>query len=159
MISKSFYGPKHKRYCPNVEQIENYDEAIKSDKMYTCHHRLEEFFTVKELKDMGKYYNRPASELIFLTHKEHRNWPHKGFKESDNALRNLTKEQRSPGWAPEAIEKRASKRRTVLIRCIETGEIHYECWYRKNGLGNARFVADGTRKSCKGLHFEFVKQL
>lgn len=157
MISKSFYGRKDRRYCLNVEQIENYDEAIKSDKMYICHHKLEAFFTHKELKVMGKYYNRPARELIFLTYQEHRNWPHKGFIESDNALNNLTKEQRTAWLTPEGIEKRASKRRKVLIRCIETGEIHYECWYRKNGLGNARFVADGTRKSCKGLHFEFVK--
>lgn len=157
MISKSFSGPKHKRYCLNVEQIENYDEAIKSDKMYICHHKLEAFFTVNELKAMGKYYNRPARELVFLTYKEHRNWPHKGFNESDDTLRNLTKEQRATAYTPEAIEKRASKRRTVLIRCIETGEVHYDCWYRKNGLENARFVANGTRKSCKGLHFEFVK--
>ena len=74
MISKSFSGPRHKRYCLHVEQIENYDKAITSDKMYTCHHKLEAFFTVKELKAMGKYYNRPARELIFLTYKEHRNW-------------------------------------------------------------------------------------
>lgn len=157
MISKSFLGPKHKQYCSNLDRIENYDEAIKSSEMYICHHKLEAFFTRKELIAMGKYYNRPARELIFLTYKEHRNWPHKGFKESDNALRNLTKEQRSAAFKPEAIEKRASKRRKVLIRCIETGEIHYECWYRRNGLGNARLVANGTRQSCKGLHFEFVK--
>ena len=157
MISKAFSGRKDRQYCLYVEQIENYDKAINSDEMYICHHQLEAFFTSKELKAMGKYYNRPARELIFLSYKEHRDWPHKGFNESDNALRNLTKEQRSAALRPEAIEKGASKRRKVLIRCKETGEVHYECWYRKNGLGNARFVANGTRQSCKGLHFEFVK--
>lgn len=157
MISKSFSGPKCKQYCLDVDKIENYDEAIKSSKMYICHHKLEAFFTAKELVAMGKYYNRPARELIFLTYKEHRNWPHKGFKESDNALKSLTAEQRANAFTPDAIEKRASKRRKVLIRCIETGEIHYECWYRKNGFENARGVANGTRKSCKGLHFEYVK--
>ena len=53
--------------------IENYDKASKTNfKGFVLHHRLEEQgYTMKQLKDKGLYYNRPASELIFLTHKEH----------------------------------------------------------------------------------------
>lgn len=61
-----------KRYCSNYEQIENYQEAISSPEKWDCHHRLEETgLSKKDLINKGMYYNRPASELIFLTHKEH----------------------------------------------------------------------------------------
>lgn len=55
------------------QDIENYDEASKADfKGFVLHHRLEEQgYTMKQLKEEGLYYNRPASELIFLTHKQH----------------------------------------------------------------------------------------
>lgn len=67
-------------YCKKdeIELIENY-ELAKSDnfKGWHCHHRLElhpDFsvrYTVYSLKKLNLYYNRPASELIFLTNKEH----------------------------------------------------------------------------------------
>lgn len=58
--------------------IENYDKA-KADnfKGWDCHHKLELHpdyslrFTKKSLQDLDLYYNRPANELIFLTHSEH----------------------------------------------------------------------------------------
>ena len=60
------------------ELIENY-ELAKTDnfKDWDCHHRLELHpdcslrFTRKSLQDLDLYYNRPANELIFLTHSEH----------------------------------------------------------------------------------------
>ena len=71
------------RYCKDYENIENYKKA-KADnfKGWHCHHRLETHnsdderrpidITVAELKALGMYYNRPASELIFLTSREHK---------------------------------------------------------------------------------------
>ena len=71
-----------KRYCKEPEKIENYDKA-KADNFigWNCHHRLETHnsdgerraanITVAELKSLNMYYNRPASELIFLTESEH----------------------------------------------------------------------------------------
>jgi hypothetical protein len=76
-----------KRYCYEPEQIENYDKAV-SDKEQTwdCHHRLEiqgQFRnSVKLLKRCRMYFNRPASELIFLTHEEHGRLHNKGNKHS-----------------------------------------------------------------------------
>lgn len=80
MISKSI-----ERYCcEDITKIENYEQAIKDHKMWQCHHRLETHFSdgterpikaqlsTKELKALDMYFNRPASELIFLTIKEHR---------------------------------------------------------------------------------------
>lgn len=71
------------RYCCNPELIENYDKAIADkDKTWICHHKLEAFFTMKELKEIGRYYNVPARELVFVKdEKDHQYWPHKGHTE------------------------------------------------------------------------------
>lgn len=74
MISKS----NAEKYCAeDISLIENYKDAI-NDKFYKwhCHHRLEiqkdgQTYSVKQLKEKGLYYNRPASELIFLSPDEH----------------------------------------------------------------------------------------
>ena len=68
-----------KRYCSeDVSLIENYQEAISDEeKMWDIHHRREcdengrTLFTKKQLIDMGLYFNRPASELVFVTRSMH----------------------------------------------------------------------------------------
>lgn len=72
----------YKRYCKDIENVENYEKA-KTDnfKGWRCHHRLETHTSdgerrlvdirQKELIALGMYYDRPASELIFLTISEH----------------------------------------------------------------------------------------
>ena len=63
-----------KSYCKDdISLIENYDKAI-ADKtqVWQCHHRRETIYSVKDLQDIGEYYNRPACELIFLTPMDHR---------------------------------------------------------------------------------------
>lgn len=73
--------PHRKRwtvYSKDYEHIENYEKA-KADnfKGWHCHHRLELHpdgsirFTRESLVKLDLYINRPASELIFLTAKEH----------------------------------------------------------------------------------------
>src|SRR5574344_1599080 len=69
--------------CEDISKIENY-ELAKADNFvnWDIHHRLETNtldgirrsvnITSKELMKLGMYYNRPASELIFMTHREHR---------------------------------------------------------------------------------------
>ena len=69
MISKGI-----KNFCKDdISLIENYEKAI-ADKEQTwdCHHRRELETSRKELIKIGEYFNRPASELIFLTNSEHR---------------------------------------------------------------------------------------
>lgn len=64
-----------KNFCPNPQQIENYQEALNDpDRVWDCHHRREtdEGLTKKQLIKMGLYYHRPPEELIFLTRKDHR---------------------------------------------------------------------------------------
>lgn len=62
-----------KSYCSEYTQIENYAEAVKSPLKYDLHHRLEisENKSRKDLIDENLYYDRPATELIFLSHVEH----------------------------------------------------------------------------------------
>ena len=82
---------KHRfeRYCKEYENIENYEAAKKDNfKGWGCHHRLETHnsdrdrrlvdITPAELKALGMYYNRPASELVFLTISEHRSLHNSG---------------------------------------------------------------------------------
>ena len=62
------------KYCKDdISLIENYDKAVSdTTQMWHCHHRRETIYSVKELIDIGEYYNRPACELIFLTPFDHR---------------------------------------------------------------------------------------
>lgn len=62
-----------KKYCRDaISMIENYDKAINDQtETWICHHRLGLTHSHKELERLGLYENRPAEELIFLTHSEH----------------------------------------------------------------------------------------
>ena len=73
MISE-YYAKKF--CCEDPSLIENYDKAIADTKQtWDCHHRREILpcgrFSSNDLKKFGLYFNRPASELIFLTKAEH----------------------------------------------------------------------------------------
>lgn len=64
-----------KLYCiGDITQIENYEKAI-NDKTQTwyCHHikETDEWLSRKQLIELGLYYNRPPSDLMFLTRSEH----------------------------------------------------------------------------------------
>ena len=66
-----------KAFCSeSLSKIENYDVAV-ADKTQTwdCHHRAEivgnREVSSEELKQKGLYYNRPASELIFMKRSDH----------------------------------------------------------------------------------------
>ena len=60
--------------CEDISLIENYQETIDdTTQMWHCHHRLEENgYDSVTLRKMKRYYQVPASELIFLTPSEHR---------------------------------------------------------------------------------------
>ena len=61
--------------CEDISLIENYDKAIKDDKMWHCHHLAEILpcgvFQKTDLLNFGLYFNRPAIELVFLPRHEH----------------------------------------------------------------------------------------
>lgn len=82
-----------KKYCcEDISNIENYDKAIAdTTKVWECHHKFETMcplrpMSVEKLKEQGLYYNRPASELIFLTKSEHRKLHMASYIEYDEWL-------------------------------------------------------------------------
>lgn len=83
MISIVSFNPNRKVcFCTEPEKIENYDKAVVDEtQIWACHHRLETHnsdgerrlvnISKEELQALGMYYNRPASELIFMMPGEH----------------------------------------------------------------------------------------
>ena len=69
-----------KKYCKDdISLIENYDKAFNDkEQSWDCHHRRETTTSKKELLELGEYYNRPARELVFITHSEHMALHNKG---------------------------------------------------------------------------------
>ncbi len=68
--------------CEDISKIENYNLALKDEfKSWVIHHRLETHdsdgnlrmvqLSREELIALDMYYNRPASELIYLKRAEH----------------------------------------------------------------------------------------
>ena len=87
-----------KSYCSEpLELIENYQQALAENfEGWDIHHRLEiqkdgTRVSAQELKDNGLYYDRPANELVFMRHGEHRslhnvgNTYMKGHKHSEES--------------------------------------------------------------------------
>ena len=72
----------YKKYCIDIENVENYEKAVTDNfKGWTIHHRLETHtsdgerrlvdLTASELMALDMYWHRPASELVFLMRSEH----------------------------------------------------------------------------------------
>lgn len=93
-----------KRFCKDFSKIENYEKAINSEELWECHHRLEthfsdgtsrgtpnNFLSVKELKALDMYYNRPPEEFIFLTKSEHISIHFKGLNRGERTKEHIEK--------------------------------------------------------------------
>lgn len=92
---------KFKRCCKDYKNIENYEKAKKDNFVgWCCHHRLETHnsdgekrlvdITVEELIALGMYYNRPASELIFMTRADHASLHQKGKVTSEESKKKMS---------------------------------------------------------------------
>ena len=85
------------KYCKeDISLIENYDKAINDkEHIWDCHHKLEigEGYTnsTEDLKLMNLYFNRPANELIFITHAEHSKLHHTGHVLSEDTKIKVSK--------------------------------------------------------------------
>lgn len=103
MINK-YYANK---FCKDdITKIENYEKAIADDNIWDCHHRLEthkykdrsrkewikrdENVSRKELIVFDVYYNRPAEELVFLSHAEHTSLHMKSRKLSEKTKQKMS---------------------------------------------------------------------
>lgn len=109
------------RYCcEDISLIQNYEIAINSSDKYDCHHRLEiqddKTVSVKELKEQGLYYKRPANELIFLKHSEHTllHKPHKfiikgKIKHNEDFKENCRKNMLGKRWYTDGVNNIQSR--------------------------------------------------
>ncbi len=164
--------------CDEYSNIENYNDAITSSEQYCIHHRLETHtsdgikrevcLTSDELKALGMYYNRPASELIFMPISEH-TILHNTFvrcKEHSKATKEkMSKSHKGIAHADTWKKHQSESLKAMYLgggtckprkyfQCIETNEVHYLNEWRRLGF---RLNGSGDIKTCKGLHFELVK--
>ncbi len=80
--------------CEPVDRIEGYIPEEKRTVKMVIHHRLEShdengtlrtrFLSMQQLKDAGLYYNRPASELIWMTESAHKSLHQKDLSYKEN---------------------------------------------------------------------------
>lgn len=105
-----------KKYCcEDISLIENFDIAVNSLEKWECHHRLETYTSDGErrLVDISKtelialdmYYNRPASELIFLSHGQHRILHHKDKKVSEETCKKISEVKKGKKISEETRKK------------------------------------------------------
>lgn len=91
-----------KDFCKDFTKIENYDKAIAdTTQTWHCHHRLETHnsdgekrlvnLSIKELKALDMYYNRPPEEFTFLTQEEHKSLHSKTIKRNKEWCENISK--------------------------------------------------------------------
>ena len=163
--------------CEDYSNIENYGNAITSLEQYCIHHRLETHtsdgirrqvcLTPDELKALDMYYNRPASELIFLSSSEH-TILHNTFvrckKHSEETKEKMSKSHKGISHT-DTWKKRLSESLKAMyinggsckprkyFQCIETGEVHYKNEWCRLGF---RLQGSGNIRTCKGLHFKLM---
>lgn len=140
------YLDQVKRYCKEYWKIENYDEAVNSDEVYECHHRLEltldgEYaHSIKDLKRFKMYYHRPYFELIFLKVKEHARLhantrsehtkkldsdAHKGRKHSEETKRKIGIGSKGHIVTDDQKRRTALARKGTKLRLGEDGKYHW----------------------------------
>ena len=112
-----------RRYWADGEltKIENYDKAIAdTTQVWDCHHRLEvqdgEEVSRSDLIKQGLYYHRPAEELIFLTHSEHKKLHSAGkYKQGDipwnkgKKMSEAYRESCKKGWITRKKKRKSQK--------------------------------------------------
>ena len=131
----------NKKFCYELDKIENY-ELAKSENFigWVLHHRLETHFsngelrpkhcniTVKELKSLDMYYNRPANELIFMRKSEHR----KLHCLLDSNFKPQFGNQHTKGFHPSA-ESRAKMSKAAK------NVVHTQEWNKKVGESQKKY--------------------
>lgn len=139
------------KYCrDSVSEIENYSLAMADDRnMWHCHHRLEtdgSGMSRRELVKNGLYYKRPATELIFLSPREHQKIHNIGFKAEklsryrkmmtfqDFLLEKAKILKKYDFWCqrdPKNTEAYTSRMRDEIAELLDVYEAHEREYFRK----------------------------
>ena len=170
MISKV-----NKNYCYEpLCNIENYKVAVESNKTWVIHHRLETHdsegrrrlvdISATELIMLDMYYNRPASELIFLEMSEHLRLHKIGKKFSDGLRLRLSKLHIGKHISEEQKQKISKSnvgKHSKKVMCVETGTIYKSLdeavlkigFKSKSSISNC---IHGYSKTAYGYHWKLV---
>lgn len=160
--------PDYRCYCIHPELIENYDKAIAdTTQVWEVHHRQEEFYSQKELKERNEYYDVDPEELIFLTKSEHRKIDSankrtsealKGRKLSEETKRKMSEACKGKKRSEEH-KRKIGEAHSKKVLCIETGEVFDSTIdaYRKTGIyqSNISKVCLGKLQTTGGYHWKF----
>ena len=113
--------------CEDISLIENYALAVAdTTQTWDCHHRGEILpcgrFKAKHLKKFNLYYNRPASELIFLPHDDHASLHRQGVPLSEATKQKMSEAHKGVPRSEatkKAIGKANSKK---ILQYTKSGE-------------------------------------
>ena len=158
-----------KSYCSeDLSLIENYALAIAdTTQTWECHHRGEVLpcgrFSPNDLTKFGLYFNRPASELIFLTKAEHTRLHKRGITLSEatkKAMSDTSKGVQKSEEHKKAIREALSKK---IMQLTKSGEFIRE-WSSmretsrqlKINCSNICQCCNGKRKSAGGYVWEYA---
>ena len=127
--------------CEDISKIENYDKAISDNtQTWCCHHRLEidgsNRISPRTLKGRGLYFHRPASELIFLTKREHQRIHHLGVHRSEEICRRMRGVKRKP------YERRNPTKKEKCYAGLSILDAIVIALDPHTGSGNRKFVCD-----------------
>ena len=141
---------KYCKYCcEDLSMVENYEEAMNSKDRWCIHHRLEThnsdgekrsiFISKAELIALGMYYNRPASELIFMKLSDHlilhREFDRKGKLHSEETKRKMSEAKKHMTEETKRKMSEAAKGRTFSEETKrKLSEAKKRSWAKRKGL-------------------------
>ena len=142
-----------KRYCKDYENIENYEKA-KADnfKGWCCHHRKGVDIITEELKALGMYYNRPASELIFLTRSEHKSLHQKGKQFSEETKKKMSEVKKGKPKSEET-KKKMSEAKKVKPGKAKSAETRKKLSEAQKGKRFSEEHKNKMSEAHKGRHW------
>lgn len=165
MISKNF----PRRFCSEpIENIENYHLAVWDTQPWDCHHRREidddgTRHSKAELVAKGLYWNRPASELIFLQHGRHTrlHWTGKRHTREARERISIAKQGSMFNRKDESLQVRMV-RMTDGMRMTFPSMQEATRWLRSNGFPKASHSSvshccHGKIKSAYGATWQIIE--
>lgn len=158
-----------KAYCSeDLSLIENYALAVAdTTQIWDCHHRGEILpcgrFSPNDLNKFGLYYNRPASELIFLTHSEHSRLHTKGVPKSEAHKKAIGKAKKGIQLSEEHKKAVGEANSKKVLQFTKSGEFVRE-WLstheaeRELGIAHSNICncCNGKLKSAGGYVWRYA---